>query len=146
MSYCQVVEPSAAIDSSKLANSVRCFKYEVKWLKSIIDTELRAQFAAVMALVKDRIDPSIISELREDIGVAKGAADDAKGGEDTAHSAAQGTEAAAQEAENNADGGKATVDKARETVVSEVPEVVSLVEPGVDLSPEWEDGNEPSNI
>jgi hypothetical protein len=69
-----LVEPSAVIDSSKLANSVRCFKYEVKRLKSITDTEPREQFAAVMSLVKDRIDPSIISELREDFGAAKAGA------------------------------------------------------------------------
>jgi TPR repeat protein len=48
--------------------------------------------------------------------------------------------------QGHADGGKVTADKARETVVSAVPEVVSLVEPGVDLSPEWEDGNAPSNF
>jgi hypothetical protein len=43
----------------------------VKRLKSITDTELGKQFAVMMALVKDRIDPSIISELREDIRAAK---------------------------------------------------------------------------
>jgi hypothetical protein len=48
-----LVEPSAAIDSSKLVNSARCFKYEVKRLKSIADTELREQFAAMISLGKD---------------------------------------------------------------------------------------------
>jgi hypothetical protein len=86
----------------------------VKRLKSITNTEPREQFATVIVLVKDGIDPSIISEGREDIGAAKP-------GTDATHSATQGTEAAAQEAKNNADGGKATTEKAKETVISEVP-------------------------
>jgi hypothetical protein len=93
---------SEGVDSGLIKKDLRCIKYEMKKLKwkakeTVISVVPEVVSPAERATdlspeSKDRIDPSVISELREEIGAAKESADVAKAALDEAKEAVDATQ------------------------------------------------------
>jgi DNA repair exonuclease SbcCD ATPase subunit len=164
------IAKAAKHETDAIKINLRCIKYEVKKLKSevgkrfVLDTQEATstveRSADVSPEVDPEVDPDVLVKLRGEITSAKLAAEEAQAVAGTAKALSENAEHTAAAAKKASDEISSVFDpssvtrtlrcikyelrrlkhQTKKPVISTVPEVLSPIERGVDISPITEDG------